>query len=240
MRATYLLATLIVSSTFSYGQLSDVDSIALKNAIHLSKINYQSAIAGNSHVFNGVEYIDALQNKNLDGHAYFLNDDWQDGYVFYDDQLYENVSLRYDLFQNKLLIEHVQSRAAIELITEKIKYFGISNHAFVWLANSGDLKEGFYDLLFSGNINVYAKRYKALNEIIDQKTMVTRLTDKTKFYLFKNGKYFAITNKNSALNVVGEDKPAVKKFLSQAKINFRADPEAALVGMAKFYDELKK
>ncbi|MEY4930576.1 MAG: hypothetical protein RI909_1300, partial [Bacteroidota bacterium] len=45
---------------------------------------------------------------------------------------------------------------------------------------------------------------------------------------------------SSALNAFGEDKTLLKKFLSQNKINFRSNPETALVAMAGYYDELKK
>jgi len=240
LRRTYIFVYLMICSSIAYGQLSAADSVLRSNSIHQAKEIYKTAIAGNAQVFNGVEYIDPLQKKKLDGIPYFLNDEWQDGFVFYGDQLYEDVSLRYDLFLNKLLIEHIQSHATIELIIERIKYFGIGNHTFVWLADSGDFKEGFHEILYSGNVKVYTKRYKNITEVIDQKVMVTKFLDKTKLFLYKDGQYVAIINKSSALNAFGEDKPAIKKFISQMKINFRSDPEMALTAMAKYYDELKK
>ena len=243
VKAPCVLASLILYSFFAYGQPAGVDTLARSNAIYLTKQAYQSAIAGNSQVFNGIDYIDPLQKKKLNGTPYFLNDEWQEGFVFYGDQLFENVSLRYNLFLNKLLIEHVQSHATIEMILEKIKYFGISNHTFVWLSNSttqSDVKEGFYEVLYSGKTKVYARRYKTIKEVADQKVMVTEFLDKRKLYLFKDEQYFAITNKGSALNAFGEDKSEIKKFLSQEKLNFRSDPESALVAIANYYDDLKK
>lgn len=243
VRVATVLASLLLCSSFSYSQSTATDTIARNNAIYLSKRSYQSAILGNSHVFNGVEYIDPFQRKKLDGNPYFLTDEWQEGFLFYDGQLYENVSLRYNLFQNKLLIEHVQSHVTIELIIEKVKYFGIANHKFVWLSGSSDqsdFREGFHDLLYSGNTKVYARRYKTINEVIDQKTMVTRFADKAKLFLFKDGQYLAINNKNSALNAFGEEKSELKKFLSEENINFKSNPEIALVAMASYYDDLKK
>jgi len=243
VKVTFVLAFLILYSIFIYGQPAGVDTLARSNAIYITKQAYQSVIAGNSQVFNGIEHIDPLQKKKLSGIPYFLNDEWQEGFVFYDDHLYENVSLRYNLFLDKLLIEHVQSHATIEMITEKIKYFGISNHTFIWLSNStpqNDIKEGFYEVLYSGNTKVYARRYKTIKEVADQKVMVTEFLDKRKLFLFKGEKYFAITNKGSALNAFGDDKSEIKKFLSQERLNFRSDPEGVLVAIAKHYDDLKK
>jgi len=242
VRALYLLAIFIICSSNSYGQVSRADTLARNNAIYLAKQAYQSGLSGDALVFNGVEYIEPLQTTKLEGNPYFLSDDWMDGFVFYDGELYENVFLRYDIFQNKLVIDHVQTHTTIELIVEKIKYFGLADHTFTWLANDqeGILKEGFYDLLYSGNVKVFAKRSKTVIENTDGKVLVTRLKDKTKLFLFKNGKYYAVSNKRSALNVFGYAKPEIKRFLSREKFNFRSAPEITLVAIGKYYDELKK
>lgn len=239
VKALFIFIFLLISS-FAYGQLKSADSLLRNNSIFLIKQTYEAKVNGNSQLFNGIEYIDPFLKKSLSGSPYFLTEEWQKGFVFYGDQLYENASLRYNLFQDKLLIEHPQSHVTIELITKKIKYFGMEGHIFIWLSGEDDLKEGFHDLLYEGKTMVYARRYKAMNEMIDQKVMITKLSDKTKLLLFKDETYFAISNKSSALNAFGDKKTEVKKFLSQEKINFRTDPERALVAMAKFYDEERK
>jgi len=242
-KAVYSILILLSLTSFAFGQQSNVDSLAIKSATSLVRQNYQLTISGNAQVYNGLEYIDPFQKKNLEGNPYFLTDEWQNGFVYYGEDLFENVSLRYNLFENKLIIEHVQSHVPIELIAERVKYFGIANHTFVRIAMSNEqseTKNGFYDLLYQGKTGVYVRRYKTFNEIIDQKTMVTKFTDKTKMFFFKDEKYYPITSKSSAMSAFGEDKPLIKKFLSQNKINFRSNPETALVAMANYYDELKK
>ncbi len=243
VKSVFFLLILISYSSFVYAQSSSVDSLARRGAINHTIQNYELTLAGNAHVFNGVEYIDPFQKKILNGNPYFLTNEWQNGFVYYGDDLFENVSLRYNLFDSKLIIDHVQSHVPIELIAERVKYFSIANHTFVRLSVSNDqseTKNGFYELLYLGKSGVYVRRFKTFNEIIDQKTVVIKFTDKTKIFLFKDKKYYVITNKRSAMNAFGEDKPLIKKFLSQNKINFRSNAETALVAMAKYYDELKK
>lgn len=243
VKALFFVIILFSYSSLVHGQQTNIDSISRQDAINRTKENYQVTIAGNAQVFNGVEYIDPFQKKILDGNPYFLTDEWQNGFVLYGGHLFENVSLRYNLFEGKLIIEHTQSHVPIELIIEKIKYFGLANHTFVRLSTATDQsqpKDEFYDHLYAGKTNVYVRRFKTFNEIIDQKTMVTKFTEKTKIFLFKDKKYYAITSKSSAMNAFGEDKSLIKKFISQNKINFRSNPETALVAMANYYDELKK
>ena len=76
VKAPCVLAALILYSFFAYGQPAGVDTLARSNAIYITKQAYQSAIAGNSQVFNGIDYIDPLQKKKLNGTPYFLNDEW--------------------------------------------------------------------------------------------------------------------------------------------------------------------
>lgn len=241
--ATYILAVLIICSSSAFGQGPRSDTLAHHNAILLTKKIYQSIIGGNATVFNGIEYIDPLHKKTLNGNACFLTDEWQEGFLFYDDQFYEQVSLQYNLFLNKVIIEHIQSHASIELINDKIKYFGIGNHIFVRLSalpEQSEIKEGFYDVLADGDTKVYVRRYKTIKEVAGQKIMVTEFLDKTRLFLFKDEQYTAITNKHSALNAFGKNKPELKKFLAQEKINFRSNPEIAMIALASHYDELNK
>ena len=226
----------------AFSQKSQADSLAWQQAYLLSKQTYQNTLSGNSKVFNGVEYVNPLAKKRVMGHPNFISDDWQDGLLSFDGQLYENVALQYNLLLNKVLIENVQSHATIELRNEMVDYFQIDNHTFVGLAGAieGESKDMFFDRLYNGVVKVYVKRYKTIKETADQKVMVTEFLEKRKFYLFKDGRYINITNKKSALNAFEAQKTAMKKLLSQQNINFRTTPELALVTMATYYDKQLK
>jgi len=238
-----LFAFLILNSVTCYGQKLNTDSLVRLNAIQVAKLNYQNMTAGSSRLNNGVDYFDALHDKKQIGHPYFISDDWEEGFVFYDGQLYEHILLRYNLLEDNIHIDHSQTHSTIKLIVEKIKYFGINNHTFVWIASDPEkiIKEGFYDILYDKDkLKVIARRYKTTLDITEGKVMEVKFVDKTKLFLFKDGKYYAITNKNSALNAFGESKSQIKKFLSQSKINFQSEPETALTAIAEYYDALKK
>jgi hypothetical protein len=84
------------------------------------------------------------------------------------------------------------------------------------------------------------KRYKTIKETADQKVMFTEFLEKRKFYLFKDGRYFNITNKKSALDAFEAQKTEMKKLLSQQNIHFRTTPELALTVMGTYYDQQLK
>ncbi len=237
-----MLIFLILSYSACFGQRLEIDTIAREDAIESAKLQYEKTIAGNSQLFNGVRYVDVFMDKKQIGHPFYFNDDWEEGFVHYDGQLYEHVLLRYNIIDENILIDHVQSHATIKLNVEKIKYFGINNHTFVWLKSDPEntIQKGFYDLLYSNKSKIYAKRYKTTIDIAEEKVMEVKFVDKIKLFLVRDDKYYTITNKKSVLNAFGESKSVIKKFLSQEKINFQSDPEFALIALTTYYDELKK
>lgn len=224
-----------------YSQLSPADSVALHQAITMAKQKYISAIDANAHVFNGPEYVSPVKDKKEIGDPFYLDYDWQQGNVHYEGQLYEHIPLRYDIFQDKLLVEYSQGYESIQLDSKKIKHFEINGHFFVWLSsttNQLDINDGFYDLLFNGNVDVYAKRFKSLKEIMDVNIMKVEYIEKRKLYVNKDERFYLITKKRDIWNVFGEHKTSLKKIISREKINFRSNPESALVAIGKHYDEL--
>src|SRR5436190_959037 len=58
--------------------------------------------------------------------------------------------------------------------------------------------------------------------------------------ILKDGVYHKVNDKASVLAVLADQKPALKKFISDKKINFRADREKAIARVAEFYYTIKK
>lgn len=235
-----LFSVIACATTESICQVTAADTLARQRAIDYSILSYETKIAGNSSLYNGVEYVNPLSKKRLKGHANFLMDEWLNGRIEYNKQIYDKVSLQYNLYLNKVLVENRQTHAAIELNNALIDFFEIEDHKFVRISSGipGEQPDIFYELLFDDKVKVLVKRYKTMRETPDEKIMITELLEKKKVYLFKDEKYHTITNKKSALNVFGENKSEMKKFLSQNKINFSSAPETALVKMCQYYIQI--
>jgi hypothetical protein len=187
--------------------------------------------------------VSPVQQKKVIGDPYYFDYDWQEGSVHYNDHLYEKVSLRYDLLEDKLLLEFSQGYESIALIADRINYFVINDHTFVRLSPSTNIPtigEGFYDFIYDGQSKVYVKRYKVIKEITDQGIMTVEYIDKQKLFLQQGEKFNSIRTKRDALNAFGVHKTEVRKFLDRENIQFNSNPEVALVAMATFNDQLKK
>jgi hypothetical protein len=146
--------------------------------------------------------------------------------------------LKFNICSNKVLIEHEQTHAVIELIAEKINSFNLGGARFVRLPATGVIREGFYQLLYEGKSRVLVRRFKTIKETVDQKVMITEFSERARRYFVVNGQTFAISNRKSALNLFGELKVEIRRYLSDNHIHFRSAPEKALVAMAMYYDSL--
>ncbi len=223
-------------------QLTPPDTLFVKAAVEQAKEVYDLSTQHYSHLYNGKEYIAFKKKMPEVGTPFFQSEEWEEGKVFYEGELYEKVSMRYDLLQEKLVIEH-KGQGEIELISELIKYFVIAGHTFARLddkmGNKTSPNPGFYDELYSNTSKVYAKRLKVTEERIEtQVSIILTFKEKNSYYILKNGSYYSVSNKSSALKVFGDQKSAIRKFISKNKINFRNNRESALVKIAGYYDEI--
>jgi len=226
---------LIFSHCALQGQTLQPDSITAESALRSTIQLYDRAMGENSHLYNGREFINPFERKESNGHIYFKTDDWQDGYIYYAGQLYEQVSLRFDVFQNKVVVEHPRSHREIELDSKKISYFGLNGQKFVRLTSP---TEGFYAEIYKGDVKVYIWYYKTLKENTEGKTMVREFLAKEKVYIYKDQTYQLVSSKSAALSVFKDQKSELKKLIKEENLSFKENKEYTLGRMAQYYDQL--
>jgi hypothetical protein len=237
LKLTPIIIAVVFSSPRLWAQTLLPDSVILQSSIHSVIRLYDQTLNENSHLYNGNEFIDPFERQSLNGHAYFLTDDWLEGFIYYDGQYYENIPLKYDLFRSRIIVEHPKSHQQIELIPEKIKYFGLRDQFFVRLQSP---TVGFYARIYDGEVKIYALHYKTTQDNLTTKTKTTEFITKRKLYIFKNNVYYLVNSKGSALTVFKEEKSELKKMLNQENISFKKNKEFALKRMGEYVDQLNK
>lgn len=202
---------------------------------------YHNAIRSQSRLFNGSKYLGPRQT--FEEHPYFLSEDWITGGVRYDGEVFQDVPLMYDLLNDVLVTEHAPSGHAIALVRQKLDNFYLANHFFEKILNetvSNSLpKSGFYDVLYAGETKVVALRQKSLREKIEVREVIITYEEKNRYFLLRNGVYFQVKSKASALSLMEDRKQELKRFIKEQKISFPDNRELALGKMAEYYDSLK-
>lgn len=225
-------------------QTHATDSAFLLSAVKNAHELYSRSLGVGSHLLNGVQYKEYIANLDDVGHPYFESDDWVEGSVHYDGDLYEGVAILYDLLQEKVVIEHPYAGLKLELISEKINYFSLSGHRFVRLdadtMKNSPIHTGFYDVLYDGRVKLYAKRRKEKKEQIVQTELQVQFLKSDRIYILKQGLYIPVKTKSSLLDVFNDRKSDLRKYIRKNKINFRKHREDAITRVVSFYDESGK
>lgn len=212
--------------------------VSFNNAASL----YFETIGDNLPLYNGSEYID--YDTRINGHQYFGEGDYENGLINYDGLQYNGVPLIYDIVREKVIILRHNNYAKLELDNYKITEFCFLGHHFINIRENGDktleIKPGFYDLLYDGEVKVLAKRVKSIFEKISSTQVNAEFQKNEKYYIQKDNRYYQIKSKGAALKVYKDRKKEVSKFLRTNGIKFKENKELAIIKMSEYYDSINK
>lgn len=236
MRKLLAAALLCLSCKALYAQTSPgINSDTSFNAA------YNQKIAASGDLYYGVEHIGYLQKMN--GTAYFETDQWQKGTVTYNNVLYKDVSLKYDLIKDELIVLHPNNIFGVTLVSEKVQSFAIGSQEFIYVpkANKLGLKHGgFYHVLVNGKLSVLAKRSKVVEEKILTNEIERNVISKEQFYAVKDGVATTVNGEESVLSLLEDMARQVRSHLRSKEIKFKKFKELALIEIATYYNQLAK
>ena len=220
----------------AFCQQAGTDTLFLSASRQYQRSLYNGSIGGQSRLFNGTEHRDYLSQD--EENPYFGIDDWQWGFIYYDDERYDSVALFYDLSRDQVITEHMLTGAKIELIAKKISAFTMNGHYFERLHRDslGVISEGFYERLYNGETKVYVRRTKTLNSRASGNELLYTFEERNRIYLLKDKVYHPVRTKKSVLRVLEDKKPEIRDMLKREKIKLKKDREHGIVRMAQTYD----
>jgi hypothetical protein len=223
----------------SFGQqLPDSDSSFYAASLRQLYQVYFHQIGPNAALFNGTEYI--RNGQKATGFPFFESNDPVRGTVSYNGLLYPDARLQYDLVLDELITNNYQHDALIKLSKEKVDSFSIGEHHFVRLdarnTNGSFTNTGYYEQLTFNEFPVFAKRVKKL--IVPNGYEDSKYIQYNTFYLRLRGGFYPVDKKNSLLDLLGDKRDLLKKFIRAHKLNFRKKPEEAIVRTTGYYARL--
>lgn len=127
---------------------------------------FRQAVAENSSLFNGTEYVGYVARPA--GHPFFETQNMVPANVYYDGVLFHDIPILYDLVNDQLIIDNHSKTRRIILNSEKVTYFEIGDHFFIRPQTDsagGNAPGGFYERLYNGRTKVLVKRKKQVNTI---------------------------------------------------------------------------
>ena len=242
MRILKIIAALFFINTvfpgFIHGQQAADTSIAMqqqKNALTL----YYNALDIQSGLYNGSEYI-VYVSLLKDGHPYLDTAQLTTGSVFYDGLLYQNVPMLYDIVKDELIVQHFNKVFYVQLVQSKVENFNILGRKFIHLGKDsiqkGNIKNGFYELLYDGQIKLYARRTKTIQEFIPDMQVERRVFAANRYFIYKDNVFNEVFNQASVLKILADKKAGLTQALRKQHIKFRKQKETAMKLMLHQYE----
>ena len=166
---------------------------------------------------------------------------YTEGELFYDGVFYPKVTLRLDLFLNRLIVLTPNRTNNVVLEGHKLGYADVSGYRVVFLEPDGAKNhpgEGYYMRFSDGQYPVYKKYIYKLQRTPSE----TRLILTIRHYVYKDGVYHAIKNKGGILKVFKLKKKELEKFIEDHNLSFENDliKGSSFAKVAKQFENLNK
>ena len=227
----------LISVIFLFGGILSLMAQEQRQTVVDATTAYMQTSGNSSALYNGEEYEKYLRTTN---HPYLADNMFVHAQLSYQNVLYPDVLLRYDMHKDKLVIQS-PNLYEIVLFDENVEFaemFG--KHIFYFQKDTipGCPPSGYYILLHAGNSKVMEKRNASLVETAVSGSMLRYFIFSTRYYLFMDGEYFMVKNKQDFLKILSPYKKELKRFISTRHLNFKKDAETFLIHTMGEYEQL--
>lgn len=217
------------------------DSVFVASLSQNMKSVYSNLLNREAPVFNGRIY-HPYQSPLENGHSFFVSDEYVEGTIAYNGFVYINLKIAYDLVRNQLVLLQYDGVNAIIVSPDHVDSFSLHNRKFINLQPTSDsilnVKEGYYDLIYDGTIDLLVKRDKTISEKITPTLVERTVSQQDKYYLRIASAIRPIKNRKALLSLLRSTKNENERFIKDNRLNFRSDKENALVKLVQFHDSI--
>lgn len=238
--AIYSLTILLYSLQAS-GQSKQEDSILFQTALSRTLAVYYDQLGDQSRLYNGSLY-QGYDHVYREGSPYFLGSQaTRVGSVEYDSMLFINVTLLYEDLRQKLVA--VDQGFRLQLINERVNSFTLDGHHFVRVfpvpRYKGLPETGFYEQLYSGPTALLKWTKKDMQETLStSEGSIWYVTVSNKYFIHTGTSWINITSKKDLLNILGNRRKEIQRFMKKNKLNYRKDRDNTLTQVAGYYDQI--
>lgn len=193
----------------------------------------------NTGLYQGTVYVEKYRTINERVHFY-KGVDFFLGSVHYDGQWYYNLDIKYDVYDDAVLLRLVTEAggSTMQLLNKYLEGFVLDGERFVKILEKEAplLKEhGFYAISMEGPyFTLHTKYTKRKFDKKDRRVLYYEfLGGPSKHALFYRGRYHSFNSKKEVIGLFPELKKEIKAFYALAIRQSKADPDGFMVSLAK-------
>jgi hypothetical protein len=238
MRKNVLIAFWVLMIQYLPAQQYYNDSAMVSGAVEFAKLYYNQKRGDQSSIYNGLFHYS--YSSYIEGNAYFLIDSFYKGAVVYENILYKDIFMKYDVVADQLVVKaNEQTSMPLSLYSPRVKEFSFSGLKFFYNDKTNgitSLANGFYLELVKGNATAICKTTKIISEIVSANDILRKFEERKLYYIIKNNHPYLIRRKKDLLNTLKDQKDAIQKFMRKKKLIFRRNKEGTIISVTEFYN----
>jgi len=211
---TILLFAFGVGPLYSQTEGETISSSQIRNIIE--RVN-----GPDPRLVSGKLYRGARQGS-VAGHPYYIDENWKTGFVIIDGILFDNLLLKYDVFENKLVLNTTNiSKSAVLLCLnlEKTKRFGMNGRNFIPFPPEKDTPEPrFSESVVDDTLSFLILKRKDLK--VEGGSVDYSYETYEDFYLLYNNELVKFRNRRTLFSLFPDLKDALKKYIRRENLTF--------------------
>ncbi|MBZ9779495.1 hypothetical protein LB452_11240 [Psychroflexus sp. CAK8W] len=225
----YSILLILFISLTSFGQ-------SYSNTEIYSWYDTQTGIQ-NSKLLRGVEYIEEHRMIN-ENHKFLESNEFQKGVLVYDGQLFNEVTLKFNIYDDILLIylQYEQRNLFFELFSDKVNNFQLHGHEFSYIKTDNDSSIlGFYEIISEeGDFKIFKKHIKDRTERRDKRLAYFEFYAAKPAYVFEyNGEFYDLNKRRDLFSRFPDRKKEIKDFYRDFKKQSRNNPDEFMERLAE-------
>jgi hypothetical protein len=203
--------------------------------------NWFDAIVGteSTGLYNGVEYIE-LYRTSKDNHQFLDTSNFVAGSISYDGQTYYDVLMKYNVFEDQVLVK-LQNRVGetiMQTLKNKTHRFSLNGHNFLNItnpeANANDIS-GYHEVLTEdNNLTLLKKHRMRIVKKLDRSSVYYDFKERNSEYvlLYKDA-YYNVSSKNDINKIFPQYKKEVNTVFANNRAVNKSNPDAAMTSIIK-------
>lgn len=177
--------------------------------------------------------------SNVQGDPYFLSDQFLQGSVYFNGNLYRNIDLRLDIYNDELLLR-TPDKPIIMMNKEMVDSFDLfidnGSHHFV---NAGNDKSanlnGYVHVLYNGSSALYVKYYKVIYPLAAE-GRYDLFQQEHRIFLRTPSGIVPVKRKKELLRLLGKGEKEINDFMRRNRIRVNWKNPGTFVPLAKYFD----
>lgn len=196
----------------------------------------------NSSLYRGIEYVEEHRMIN-EKHKFFKSEEFKKGSLTYDGQSYHNVPLKFNIYEDLLLVnlQQGQRNSFFQLFSNKVNNFQINNHKFRYLkAENNSGIQGFYEVISEeGELEILKKHRKQMKELRDKNVAYIEFRTVDPDYIFQfDDEFYDLDNRRDLISKFPGFRNEIRGFYSKNRKQSREDRDTFMKNLAKEMNSL--